>query len=139
MSLRGGRSPTRQPLQDCSYVKRLVDRRRPVAGPAGALRASKFAPGEFVVAALLAMTLVIISIRGGNVRKSDVIARRAGANSRRATSLRAKRSNLLTNSSGHLGDCRVGLRPPRNDAGDSCRQRHFPSAFRDRQQPLRNQ
>ncbi len=34
----------------------LVDRQRPVAGPSGALRASKFAPGEFVVAALLAMT-----------------------------------------------------------------------------------
>ncbi len=32
----------------------LVDRRRPVAGPAGALRASKIAPGDFV--ATLAMT-----------------------------------------------------------------------------------
>ena len=28
----------------------LVDRRRPVAGPAGALRASKIAPGDFVAA-----------------------------------------------------------------------------------------
>ena len=34
----------------------MVDRRHPVAGPAGALRASKIAPGDFVVAALLAMT-----------------------------------------------------------------------------------
>ncbi len=59
-SLRGGRSPTRQPLKDCRYVKRLVDRQRPVADPAGALRASKFAPGEFVVAALLAMTLATV-------------------------------------------------------------------------------
>jgi hypothetical protein len=35
---------------------RLVDRRRRVAGPAGALRASKIAPGDFV--ASLAMTLI---------------------------------------------------------------------------------
>jgi hypothetical protein len=34
----------------------LVDRQHPVAGPAGALRASKIAPGDFV--ASLAMTLV---------------------------------------------------------------------------------
>ncbi len=42
-------------------IKRLVDRQHPVAGPAGALRASKFAPGEFVVAALLAMTSLFLT------------------------------------------------------------------------------
>jgi len=47
---------TKQALRDCRYVKRLGDRRRPVAGPAGALRASKIAPGDIV--ASLAMTLV---------------------------------------------------------------------------------
>ena len=39
-----------------SRISWLVDRQRRVAGPAGALCASKFAPGDFVVATLLAQT-----------------------------------------------------------------------------------
>ena len=101
-------------------------------------------------------------------KKSEVIARRAGANSRRAMSLRGapvriqeerrhceegrcefKKSDVIARSAAtkqpldelvrSLGDCRVGLRPPRNDFGDDCHQSHFPSAFRDRQQSLHNQ
>ncbi len=62
MSLWGGRSPTRQRIDITTISESLVDRQRPVAGPAGAQRASQIAPGDFVVT--LAMTLVLTSIRG---------------------------------------------------------------------------
>ena len=62
MSLRGRRRRTKQSLDVTTISEGLVDRQHPVAGPAGALRASKFAPGEFVVATMasLAMTLVFL-------------------------------------------------------------------------------
>jgi hypothetical protein len=41
-------------------VDGMIDRRRPVAGPSGALRASKFTAGEFVAA--LAKTGKVIEV-----------------------------------------------------------------------------
>ncbi len=51
----------RQSLDVTTICKGLGDRQRPVAGPSGALRASKFAPDEFVLAALLAMTSLLLT------------------------------------------------------------------------------
>ncbi len=51
----------RQSLDVTTICKGLGDRQRPVAGPSGALRASKFAPDEFVLAALLAMTSFLLA------------------------------------------------------------------------------
>ena len=58
-------------------VTGLVDRRRRVAGPAGALRASKFAPGEFV--ASLAKTAGLVDPRFFCLARKASLIRRSSS------------------------------------------------------------
>jgi hypothetical protein len=63
MSLRGGRSPTRQPLRDCSHVKRLL---RFARNDVSAIEDLRGPPRNDVaildeIAALLAMTSLFLT------------------------------------------------------------------------------